>query len=221
MGLFDQGLGGKGGLSPAAIALLGLLAVKGFENRDKLAGMLGGVLGGGNAPGANPAGGTQPAGTPPQQTAQASEGGLGGLLGSLAGALGGGAAAGGTAAATPAGEGGLGGLLGGLAGAMGGNASTGNVVSGGLGDLLNSFQQAGHGDLAQSWVKDGPERPVAPQQVEQAVGPDIIDQLAKSTGMSRDQLLAKLSQVLPQAVDGLTPDSRVPTPQEANSTLRA
>ena len=52
MGLFDQGLGNSKGLSPAAIALLGLLAVKGFENRDKLAGMLGGVLGGGN--GANP-----------------------------------------------------------------------------------------------------------------------------------------------------------------------
>ena len=216
MGLFDQGLGGKGGLSPAAIALLGLLAVKGFENRDKLAGMLGGVLGGGNAPGNNPAGGAQPTGTTPQ-TAQAGNGGLGGLLGGLAGALGGGAAAGGTA---QAGEGGLGGLLGGLAGAMGGNASTGSVVSGGLGDLLNSFQQAGHGDLAQSWVKDGPDRPVAPQQVEQAVGPDIIDQLAKSTGMSRDQLLAKLSQVLPHAVDGLTPDSRVPTPQEASAPTR-
>jgi len=188
MGLFDQGLGGKGGLSPAAIALLGLLAVKGFENRDKLAGMLGGVLGGGNAPGTNPNGGAQPTGTP--QTAQAGNGGLGGLLG-------------------------------GLVGAMGGGASSGHVVSGGLGDLLNSFQQAGHGDVAQSWVKDGPNQPVAPQQVEQAVGPDIIDQLAKSTGMSRDQLLAKLSQVLPQAVDGLTPDARVPTPQEANTATRA
>ena len=213
MGLFDQGLGGKGGLSPAAIALLGLLAVKGFENRDKLAGMLGGVLGGGNAPGTNPNGGAQPTGT-----AQAGNGGLGGLLGGLAGAMGGSTAAGGTA---QAGDSGLGGLLGGLAGAMGGGASSGHVVSGGLGDLLNSFQQAGHGDVAQSWVKDGPNQPVAPQQVEQAVGPDIIDQLAKSTGMSRDQLLAKLSQVLPQAVDGLTPDARVPTPQEANTATRA
>jgi len=183
MGLFDQGLGNSKGLSPAAIALLGLLAVKGFENRDKLAGMLGGVLGGGN--GANPpAGGS---GTAPQQ---------------------------------PAGnDSGLGGLLGGLAGALGGNTSTGQVLSGGLGDLLNGFQQAGHGEVAQSWVKDGPDRQPAPQQVEQAVGPDLIDQLSKATGMSRDELLQRLSRELPKAVDQLTPDSRVPTAQEANAMV--
>lgn len=181
MGLFDQGLGNEKGLSPAAIALLGLLAVKGFENRDKIADALGGLLGGNK--GAAPAGGSLPGGG---TTAQADNGGLGGLLG-------------------------------GLAGALGGNASTGQVVSGGLGDLLDKFDQAGHGDVAQSWVKEGPERKPAPQQVEQAVGGDVIDQLAQQTGLSRDQLLQRLSQALPQAVDQLTPDSRVPTPQEANS----
>jgi uncharacterized protein YidB (DUF937 family) len=182
MGLFDQGLGNSKGLSPAAIALLGLLAVKGFENRDKIADALGGVLGGGRGDAA-PTGGGLPGST---QTAQADDGGLGGLLG-------------------------------GLAGALGGNASTGDVVSGGLGDLLNKFQQAGHGDVADSWVKDGPDRKPQPQQVEQAVGGDVIDQLARQTGLSREQLLQRLSQNLPQAVDQLTPDSRVPTPQEANS----
>jgi uncharacterized protein YidB (DUF937 family) len=186
MGLFDQGLGNRNGLSPAAIALLGLLAVKGFENRDKLGGMLNGVLGGGNPPAANPPGGTPGNNLPDIQQA--------------------------------ANEGGLGGLLGGLAGALGGKASSGSVVSGGLGDLLNSFRQAGHGDLAQSWVKDGPERQPAPQQVEQAVGPDLVDQLAKQTGLSRDELLARLTRELPKAVDQLTPDSRLPTEQEANTT---
>jgi uncharacterized protein YidB (DUF937 family) len=181
MGLFDQGLGNSRGLSPAAIALLGLLAVKGFENRDKLAGMLGGVLGGGNDGAAPPAGGAAP-----QQAS---------------------------------GDGGLGGLLGGLAGALGGGASTGHVLSGGVGDLLKGFEQAGHGDVAQSWVKDGPDRQPAPQQVEQAVGPDLIDQLSKATGMSRDELLQRLSRELPKAVDQLTPDSRVPTAQEANAMV--
>lgn len=180
MGLFDQGFANEKGLSPAAIALLGLLAVKGFENRDKIADALGGLLGG-NKGGTAPASGATPASVPAQ------------------------------------GDSGLGGLLGGLAGALGGNASTGQVVSGGLGDLLDKFQQAGHGDIANSWVQDGPRRQPAPQQVEQAVGGDVIDQLAQQTGLSRDQLLQRLSQVLPQAVDQLTPDSRVPTPQEANS----
>ena len=183
MGLFDQGLGNRNGVSPAAIALLGLLAVKGFQNRDKLAGMLNGVLGGGNATGANPAGANPSGGTP----------------------------------ATPASSDGLGGLLGGLAGALGGGASTGSVLSGGVGNVLDRFQQAGHGEVAQSWVKDGPNQQPAPQQVEQAVGPDLIDQLAKETGLSRDELLARLTRELPKAVDQLTPDGRVPTVQEANA----
>jgi uncharacterized protein YidB (DUF937 family) len=171
MGLFDSGLGSRNGMSPAAIALLGLLAVKGFENRDKIASTIGSVLGGGNA------------GAP------------------------------GTTGAS--GGGGLGGLLGGLGNVLGGNASTGSVLSGGLGDLLNGFQKAGHGDVANSWVKDGPNQQPQPQQVEQAVGTETLDQLAKETGLSRDELLARLTRELPKAVDGLTPDGRVPTPQEA------
>jgi len=183
MGLFDSGLGNRNGLSPAAIALLGVLAVKGYENRDKIAQALQGVLGGGNI-----------GGTPAPGEASST---------------------GSTAADA---EGGLGGLLGGLGKMLGGNASTGNVVSGGLGDLLNGFQQAGHGDLASSWVKDGPDRQPAPDQVEQAVGPDLIGQLAKETGLSRDELLKRLMTELPKAVDGLTPEGRLPTPQEAEPT---
>jgi uncharacterized protein YidB (DUF937 family) len=169
MGLFDSGAGGRGGMSPAAIALLGLLAVKGFENRDKIAGAIQGALGGGTQPGGAPA------------------------------------------------SGGLGGLLGGLGSLLGAGASSGSVISGGLGDLLNGFQNAGHGDVANSWVKDGPNQTPAPQQIEQAVGPDVVDQLAKATGISRDELLQRLTHALPKAVDGLTPDGRVPTPQEAAS----
>lgn len=183
MGLFDQGFSSKNGLSPAAIALLGLLAVKGFQNRDKLADMLGALLGGGRS------------------TPGATGGGLGGMLGN--------------------GSDGLGGVLGGLGGLLGGadGASKGSVVSGGLGDLLNSFDKAGHGDVANSWVKDGPDKQPEPHQIEQSVGSDVLDQLAQATGMSRDELLQRLRQSLPQAVDALTPDSRVPTPQEANANL--
>ena len=172
MGLFDQGLGNRSGMSPAAMALLGLLAVKGFQNRDKIAGMLNGVLGNSNQAG-------QPASGADNE--------------------------------------GLGGLLGGLGGMLGGGNSAGHVVSGGLGDLLNKFQQAGHGDVAQSWVKDGPNQQLAPEQVEQAVGPDVIGQLAKETGLTREELLSRLTQNLPKAVDQLTPDGRVPTPQEAEA----
>jgi uncharacterized protein YidB (DUF937 family) len=198
MGLFDQGFSSKNGLSPAAIALLGLLAVKGFENRDKIGGMLGGLFGGGN--GSTP--GTTGSGSVPA----GSNGGLGGALGGL---LGGNAA----------GTGGLGGLLGGLLGEATDATGKGGAVSGGLGDLLNSFDKAGHGDVANSWVKDGPDKQPSATQIEQSVGPDVLDQLAQATGMSRDDLLQRLKQVLPQAVDALTPNSRVPTAEEAGQHL--
>jgi uncharacterized protein YidB (DUF937 family) len=73
--------------------------------------------------------------------------------------------------------------------------------------------------VANSWVKDGPTQQPAPQQVEQAVGGDVLDQLAKATGLSRDELLQRLSQSLPKAVDALTPDSRVPTAEEAHAQI--
>jgi uncharacterized protein YidB (DUF937 family) len=107
--------------------------------------------------------------------------------------------------------GGLGGLLGGLLG--GGTA--GSILSNGLNDLLRQFQQNGQGDKAQSWIANGPNKPVSPAEVEQALGPEKNSWLAQKTGLSREQLLAGLSRELPQTVDSLTPHGRVPTEQEA------
>ena len=107
--------------------------------------------------------------------------------------------------------GGLGGLLGGLLG--GGTA--GSVLSNGLNDLLRQFQQNGQGDKAQSWIANGPNKPVSPAELEQALGPEKISWLAQETGLSREQLLAGLSRELPQTVDSLTPHGRVPSEQEA------
>src|SRR5215204_2076378 len=57
--------------------------------------------------------------------------------------------------------------------------------------------------------------PVPPDQLQKALGPDVIDQLQQQTGMSRDQLMAELSRILPQVVDKLTPEGRMPTKKEA------
>jgi uncharacterized protein YidB (DUF937 family) len=72
------------------------------------------------------------------------------------------------------------------------------------------FTKNGHGDVAQSWVGTGPNQQIAPPQLERAVGPDVIDTLSKQTGLSREELLARLSRELPQAVDKYTPDGRLP-----------
>lgn len=117
------------------------------------------------------------------------------------------------------GLGGLGGLLkGGLGGLLAGGAA-GTVLSGGLGDLLNQLQQAGHGDAAKSWVSKGENKPIAPGDLASALGADQIDALSAQSGLSREELLSGLSQYLPQVVDHLTPDGRLPTEHEISSRL--
>ena len=153
---------------PSMVALLGLLAVAGYQNRDKIAEVLGG---------GKPAPGSAAGANNPQ----------GGVLGKLGGMLGG--------------------------------AGVGSVLSGGLGQLVERFRQNGHGQVADSWVSTGPNQEVAPDQLEQAIGPDVLNTLAQQTGLSREELLARLTRELPAAVDKFTPAGRLPTEAEASKLI--
>ena len=117
------------------------------------------------------------------------------------------------------GPGGLGELLkGGLGGLLAGGAA-GSVLSGGLNDLLKQFQQTGQGDVAKSWVATGPNQAISPKDLASALGADQISTLMSTTGLSRDELLAGLSQHLPEVVNELTPEGRVPTEQELSRLI--
>ena len=144
---------------PSLTALLGLVALAGYQNRDKLAEMLQG------ATGSRAAGAGQ-------------QGPLGGLLGNLGGALAGG--------------------------------GVGSLLNGGLSELLERFRQNGQGDAAQSWIDKGPNKELPPPQLKQAIGPDLLAALEQQTGLSQEELLARLSRELPSAVDRYTPDGRLP-----------
>jgi uncharacterized protein YidB (DUF937 family) len=110
--------------------------------------------------------------------------------------------------------GGLGDLLkGGLGGLLAGGAA-GSVLSGGLGDLLKQFQDSGQGDVAKTWVGRGANAAISPGDMAQALGADQIKTLMAHSGMSRDELLAGLSQHLPEVVNQLTPEGRLPTEHE-------
>jgi uncharacterized protein YidB (DUF937 family) len=106
--------------------------------------------------------------------------------------------------------------LGGVLGRILGGGSAGGLLSGGLADLLKQFQQNGHGDKAQSWVSTGQNQAVQPHELEQALGNERIEWLMRQTGMSREELVAGLSEQLPGFVDQLTPQGRVPSQEEAN-----
>jgi uncharacterized protein YidB (DUF937 family) len=141
-------------------ALLALLAIAGYQNRDKIAEVL--------------------RGSDQNRAGSGGEGGLGGLLSEL----------------------GLGG------------ASASGILSGGLGELLERFKQSGQGETAESWVKNGPNKPCSADQLERAIGPEVLDILSKQTGLAKDELLSRLCRELPEAVDKYTPQGQLPQQAE-------
>jgi uncharacterized protein YidB (DUF937 family) len=103
------------------------------------------------------------------------------------------------------------GVLGGLVG--GEMASVVNRLiaeQGGVSAIVSKFEQAGLGSTVQSWIGTGPNTPVSPGQLHQALGPELLQQLAAKTGLSSQVLAEKLSQILPGVVDHLTPNGVVP-----------
>jgi len=115
--------------------------------------------------------------------------------------------------------GGLGDMLkGGLGGLLAGGAA-GTVLSGGLADLLKQLQQSGHGEAANSWVGKGENKPIAPGDLASALGADQIEGLSAQSGLSREELLSGLSQYLPQVVDHLTPEGRLPSENEISGRI--
>ena len=154
------------------VALLGLLAVAGYQNREKISQVLGSL----GQKSSNPDGASESVD--------------------------------------------LGGTLEGLRGQAGG-AGLGSILSEGLGGLVDSFKQAGQGKLADSWVQSGPNQPVRSDQLQQAIGEDVLTALEERTGFSRDELLSRLATAIPSAVDGFTPDGRLPTEEEASRFTRS
>ena len=189
-------------MSPIMMALLGLLAYKALKGR-------------GSQPAA-PGSTARPIPLPPSGTVAAGNpgGGIGDILGGLLGGKPGSAPATSVpAGAKPAGSlsdlipGGLGGLLGG--------AAAGSVLSGGLSKLIKELQDSGHGRVAQSWVDTGQNQEIAPLHLADALGSDTLDALSQHTGLGREDLLAGLSQHLPDLINQLTPNGRLPTDEEA------
>lgn len=145
---------------PSLAALLGLVAVAGYQNRDKIGDFIKNLQNP-NAAGTLPGGAASPA-RPEQGTD------------------------------------------------MAGSGYAGSSVLGGLGDLLDQFRSAGHAQKADSWISAGQNEPIAENELEQTLGSDLIDRLTQQTGLDRTELLRRLAQTLPEAVDKLTPGGQLP-----------
>ena|SRR5581483_8927552 len=103
------------------------------------------------------------------------------------------------------------GLLDGVMGGVVGSLVT-EVLQrhGGVQGVVQQFESKGFGPTVRSWVGTGANQPISPDQIHQALGPDLIQQLAAKTGLSGAELTQRLAQVLPEAVDRMTPNGEVP-----------
>jgi uncharacterized protein YidB (DUF937 family) len=117
------------------------------------------------------------------------------------------------------------GLLDSLTGALGGAAGGGGggqpdlmkIVmtliqnAGGIEGLMAKLQQGGLAEAASSWVSTGQNLPVSGQQLEGALGSDLLGPLAQQMGMGQGDLAGSLSQMLPQLIDTMSPQGQLPS----------
>lgn len=156
---------------PSLLALLGLVAVAGYQNRDKLRDMIGDAQGGA-------------AGLPPRQPGAA---GSGGLLEEV--------------------------------GQMFGSGNSGRNLSESLSTLVGRFRDTGQGATADSWVSKEANRELQPDELERAIGNDTLAELSGKTGLSRAELVKRLTVALPETVNRLTPEGRLPSEVEAQRLI--
>jgi uncharacterized protein YidB (DUF937 family) len=103
------------------------------------------------------------------------------------------------------------GLLGGVVGAEMATVVNGLIEKhGGVQGIISQLEEQGLGGTVRSWVGTGANQPITADQIHQAFGSDTVKQLAAKVGLSPEDLAAKLSQILPQAIDKLTPGGVAP-----------
>jgi uncharacterized protein YidB (DUF937 family) len=90
------------------------------------------------------------------------------------------------------------------------NVPAGSLL-GGLNDLIGKLAAGGAAPHVESWVGPGANQPIQPGQLGSALGENTLNDLAQRTGMSQQELLNQLALVLPQLINHLTPNGRVPT----------
>jgi uncharacterized protein YidB (DUF937 family) len=104
------------------------------------------------------------------------------------------------------------GILGGVIGA-GATALLNNFIEkqGGLQNVVSQFEKTGLGDTMKSWISLGQNLPITADQIRQVLGSDKVKELAATVGLPADKIAELLAQHLPQAIDKVTPDGKIPS----------
>jgi len=102
-------------------------------------------------------------------------------------------------------------LLGNREGSPGGAA--------GLAGIIGALQSSGLDDVVSSWLGGGENKSISAQQVESALDADMLSQFARQAGIDSGQASSVLAGLLPQAIDKLSPDGRLPEASGIESRL--
>lgn len=153
--------------TPSLLALLGLVAVAGYQNRGRISEML----------------------SEAQKARQ-----------------------------TPAGSDGQDSFLGEISQTFQGSA-VGSSLASALAEITERFRGTGQSETADSWVSHGANQPLRVEDLEATLGTENLDLLARKSGLSRDELKHRLATALPELVNRLTPNGRLPTEAEAEALI--
>ena len=85
-----------------------------------------------------------------------------------------------------------------------------SAETGGLEGLVQKFKDKGLGDTIASWIGTGENKPISQERIQQVLGTGYIQQLATKAGLSTDEISKKLAVILPQVIDNLTPNGKLP-----------
>ena len=180
--------------TPSLLALLGLVAVAGYQNRSTISDML------------SDAKKKLPVQYPAQYPDRQADYGAGNVadpnpLGSFMSEVG------------RLFQGGM------TGGSLSGGSLSGGSLSGGLTELVERFKSSGRREPAESWVSDGPNMPINSEELRSVLGEETLRELGHKTGMTPEQVLLRLNAALPDVVNQFTPSGRLPTQSEAQSLI--
>lgn len=90
---------------------------------------------------------------------------------------------------------------------------------GALSNLTNGFQNAGLGNVLQSWLSTGQNLPISGDQVKQVLGSGNVADLGVRAGLSESEASNALAGMLPQVIDKLSPSGKLPAQNDLGSAL--
>ena len=85
-----------------------------------------------------------------------------------------------------------------------------NPQSGGLRGMVDSFKGQGMEDIINSWIGTGKNQPISPSELLKALGNDRLRGFSEKAGLSQEEVSGGLASLLPEIIDKLTPQGRIP-----------